>query len=168
MSLRHVARIAGILAGVAGLGGCYWCTAIFVVGLGIGNQQHFRSEAFRLERANRLLAAIGKSSAMSADGAALALLPTGAADVGWWYEAGDDSWLCSVVSLHWHAGAEWHNAQWLMRYCADALWGEHFIEAVALNREAHTLTPLLARRDSIYGDGNVPFRPMDGALCIVQ
>jgi hypothetical protein len=168
MTLRGIASVVGVLMGLAGLGACYWASALVAATFGLANDRHFSSEEFRLERANRLLVAAGKPRASSSHGAALALLPPDATDIAWSYEAADDSWLCSETSLHWRVGGEWHHAQWVMRYCADPLWREHFIEAAALNGEAHALTPVLARRGAIYGNGNVPFRPTDGAVCMVQ
>src|SRR5260370_9568842 len=97
-----------------------------------------------------------------------ALLPPGASSPSWSYDTGDDSWLCAVATLHWRIGAEEHRAQWVMRYCADPLWREHFVEAAALDHEAKALTPRLYEREAIYGDGSVPTSPVDGGHCFVQ
>ncbi len=161
-------KIALLSLLAAGSAACYQMAAVLVVAFGIGNESHFASHAFQLERANKLLELSGRPQADSLTKATEALLPPGARNASWSYDTGDDSWLCAIASLRWQTGTEWRRARWVIRYCADPLWREHFVEAAALDHEAKALTPRLYEREAIYGDGSVPTSPVDGGHCFVQ
>ena len=129
----------------------YLLAGLLVVTLGIGNETRFRSSAFRLERANRILRAQARGSASSLREATAAILPFGAHDAGWSYETGDDSWLVAIGKLSWRDDSGQHAAQWVFIYGLDWRWREHFIEAAAMGGDAASLTPSLESRGAVYG-----------------
>ena len=140
----------------------YWAACLIIVAFGIGNEAHFTSSGFQLTRINRLLELSGRPAESSVARATAALLPH-AAEPAWVFDAGDDSWLCTVATARWQAAGVTHEAQWVLRYGVDPLWREHFVEAAALNAEAHSATPRMTYRQAIHGDGRVPKEPVDGS-----
>jgi hypothetical protein len=73
----------------------------------------------------------------------------------------------TVATVTWNTPGTTHKAQWVIRYCLDWKWSEHFIEAASLNTEAEKLTPSSKARGAIYGDGTgIPMNPVDKSKCM--
>ena len=161
-----VLTVVLLLAVIALLVLVYPFAGAFVVAMGVGNDAHFSSDQFRLERVNRLFptTAVAHSSLTSATSA---LLSASASDPSWQFDTGDDSWLVTVATLTWNQDGAPQKAQWVIRYCLDWKWGEHFIEAASLNDKAQKFTPSLSSRGAIYGDGTgIPMKPVDKCKCM--
>ena len=137
-----------------------------IITFGVGNSYQFNSRHFQTERVKRLLPPGDLATVLSLEAATGKLLPTGASMPSWTFDTGDDSWLVSIATLKWNQAESPRKALWVIRYCLDWKWGEHFIEAASLNDEAHQLTPSLTYREAIYGDGHIPVNPKDLCKCV--
>jgi hypothetical protein len=125
----------------------YWLFTLVVMGIGFTNGCRYRSSTFQIGRTSKLLEFAGRPPSESVVAATLLLVPAGAQRPFWTYETFDDSWLSAEAVLRWRTVSDFHEARWQLRYCIDPLWGEHFVDAAAVNDEARALTPALARHN---------------------